>query len=127
MIKTIDRSACKTIRESIDAHLEQLDIPGVVVKLGNGSFLPGENVTFKLEVALKTADGTVLTKSASDWKAYCYRWGFKPDDLGKKFRTPAGDIVTITGCKPRSTKFPILAKNSRGTAYKYPPRALQPI
>ena len=44
----------------------------------------------------------------------------KKDDLGKTF-DHMGDTYVITGCKPRSTKYPILAEHiySKKT-YKFP-------
>jgi hypothetical protein len=65
-------------------------------------------------------DGTPTSKIGEDFKLYCHRYNLTPDDLGKEFSICA-DTYIIEGCKPRSSKYPILGKNVKtGKVYKFP-------
>ena len=84
---------------------------GVRITIGNGRY-SDSNAHLKLEIADVTADGTVLTKEAEDFKAYAWRYAMEPSDLGREFRHD-NEVYEIIGLKPRSKKYPILGRNSR--------------
>jgi hypothetical protein len=75
--------------------------------------------TTKLTATASASDGSSRTKEAVDFETHAMSFGLKPSDLGHKF-THGGDEFTITGLKPRSSKYPILAKNRMGKTFKFP-------
>ena len=114
------RQMSKEIQSVLDKHLS---LDGIKVKLGAGSF-NDVFVTFKLECATINADGTVNSKLVDDFKFYCSRYGLKPDDIGKEFATN-GDTYIIEGCKPKSSKYPIIGKRSDGKSFKFSPEQVK--
>lgn len=70
----------------------------------------GGNVEMKINCSEIKADGSVETKEAADFKLYAPIYGLSADDLKKEI-VYAGKKYEIVGAKPRSHKFPILAKN----------------
>ncbi len=114
----LDRKKCSEIRDALEAHFESFDFNGVKLSLGSGRF-SDQIVTFKLDCAMPNKDGTATSPTIEDFKRYCHRYNLTADDLGKEFSNGA-DTFTIEGCKPRSTKYPILGKNVRtGKVYKF--------
>jgi hypothetical protein len=64
-------------------------------------------------------DGGELTAAGKDFINYASMYGLEPSDLGKEFKS-RGKTYRITGFKPRSHKYPILAVNVRtGKAFKF--------
>ena len=115
----LDRKKCGEIRDALAAHFESFDFEGVNLSLGSARF-SDKVVTFKLECAMPNEDGTATSKIGEDFKLYCHRYNLTPDDFGKEFSNGV-DTFTIEGCKPRSSKYPILGKNVRtGKVYKFP-------
>jgi hypothetical protein len=54
-----------------------------------------------------------------DWKEWCGAYGFKESDLGKQFESN-GRTFAITGIKPKSRKYAIIADDVRtGGSYKF--------
>lgn len=53
-----------------------------------------------------------------EWNFNCRRYGFEKDDLGKMFYI-SNEGYEIIGLKTRNRKYPILAKNSKGTIFKF--------
>lgn len=77
-------------------------------------------VMFQLLVTEKDEDGNALSAMAKDFQNMAPLFGLEPDDLGKEF-TRAGKTFRITGLKPRSRKYPVLAENVKtGKTYKFP-------
>jgi len=128
MITQIDRSVCRLLRERLDISLKALaEELGVEIEAGNASF-NGSNATFKLKISTKNNDGTVNSKEAEDFKMYAFRWGLKPEDLNKEVIIN-GETYRISGAKPRSSKYPILAEqltgSRAGTTFKFTPFRIQ--
>ncbi len=93
------------------------DTHGIVLKLGSGTFTPG-HATFKLEISTVGESGEVNTKEADDFKRCAHLYGLKPEHLGQTFFQGGREFVVV-GCKPRSSSYPILAKNAiNGKTYK---------
>jgi hypothetical protein len=121
MIKTIDRMACRVIRDEVDTALKAIgDRHGIVVKsLGGGTFSP-ERFTFKVEAAVVGEGGEVLSKEADEFRTCANMYGMKGEDLGKVF-TVHGTDYRIRGMKMRSFKFPIMAERvSDKRGFKFP-------
>jgi hypothetical protein len=65
-------------------------------------------------------NGEVIEKIATDFRAMALLYGLQPDDLGKVFKTWDGAQYKITGLKPSSRKYPILAqKVGTNKTYKF--------
>jgi len=118
-ITSIDREACRHIRQLLDALMPQLEAStGLKIKVGSARFTP-ENVTFKLEMATVAKDGTVESKEARAFKLHAKSYHLDPEDFGKTFES-RGHKYTICGLASRSYKFPILAKRNDGKVFKFP-------
>lgn len=119
-ITVIERSTCQMLRPELEAALQSVATKyGVSISLGSASFSP-DNVTFKLIVAVKSASGDAMTKEASDFKMFCNMYGMKPSDLHREF-TYGGNRYKLLGCKPRSSRFPIIAlKLATNQRFKLP-------
>ena len=111
------RQKAKDLRELIQNALNGVAGPaGVDIRVGNCRF--GTDATFQVIVSEVAADGTVKTREADDFRMLASSYGLEPEDLGRSFRSN-GDRYTIAGLKPRSRKYPILAKRGDGKIYKF--------
>ncbi len=100
---------------------------GLVVTVGNASFIPGVggSATFKVELATKTADGVVNTKEMIAFQQHATLFGLKPEHLGTQF-TWQSSRFQLAGLAPRSAKYPLLAtKLADGKMYKLPLAAVE--
>lgn len=70
----------------------------------------GISAELDLTFTTKSSDGGSIDLNAEEFKRYAKKFGFSPDDLGKKFFL-SGDIYQITGMTKTKSKYPILAKN----------------
>lgn len=115
---TIDRALARTLSSEIEAAVASIgESYGVKIATGNGRFSP-TNLTLKLNISTIGKDGAVNTKEADDFRRYAMRWGLEKTDLGASFRRE-GIEYTITGAKPRSKKYPILATRPDGRTFKF--------
>lgn len=120
-MKLNDRQALQLLRTRINAALAGLGTElDVTFDAANCSFDPlGNTCTYKLNVAVKRADGTVVTKEAEDFKRFAALEGLQPSDLGRRFASNGGQFE-VCGYAPRSYKRPILAKDVRtGRIFKF--------
>lgn len=114
----IDKTGIRLLRGQIETALAELGVKhNLAISVGSATFLPGKNVTFKLECAAIDADGEVATAEAEAFKSYAALFGLKADDLGRSF-VSQGKQWKIVGCAPRSRKFPILCEDSNGKVFK---------
>jgi hypothetical protein len=91
---------------------------GLEIKIGNTRF-SGSNASSKFEMMTISESGDVITKEAIDFNRYKNYKGIEAN-LGDSFQYQ-GNTYTIIGYKPRSNKYPILAKCSEdGKTYKLP-------
>ena len=118
-IKEFNRHVCRELSKEIEGKLKPLaNKYGLHIKIGGGSFIP-ENYTVKLEIATIARNGEVQTKESRDFKALAQFHGLKTTDLGRVF-IYAGNRYEITGMRPKSRKYPIMARNvSTRKAYKF--------
>jgi len=124
----MDRQKAKNLRVALQSILDEakdkIEALGVSATLGNASY-SDSNCTFKLELADVGADGVAQTKEISDFQNNAVFYDLKADDLGKEFYSN-GSRFKITGCKPRSRKYPILGANTRtGKIYKFTPLSVK--
>lgn len=113
------------LREEIDMHLKPLaDQFNLTIKAGGAKFESnGEYCDFKLTLTRQGKPGEIVGKAAADFKSCADALGLKPTDLGREF-TDSDQQYRITGAKPGSVKYPILAVRLEhgvdGKTYKLP-------
>lgn len=122
--ENVDAATCRLVRDLLDTHLAAInEDTNLCVTVGTMSYDPyRQRFGAKLDISIRDADGTAVSKEAADFKSYAeagYWDGITADDLGKTITMHDGGKATIVGAKPRSRKYPILAKNANGTVYKY--------
>jgi hypothetical protein len=116
-ITQIDRNAIRTINAEALPALEEIAKQfGLTLKQEGGRFDPTAGTfTMKVTFVCQTADGI-----PADWSRYAPTFGLAVEDFGKTFRDFSGKPFTVCGIKPRSSKYPVLAKNGAGKVYKFP-------
>ncbi|MGA2067061.1 MAG: hypothetical protein ABSG86_18935 [Thermoguttaceae bacterium] len=113
---SFDRARCREIHDILDQALRPVgERLGMIVRLGSARFT-ADNICFKLDVFENARTGS---PEAADFPFYCIRYGLEPEDLGKTF-TWGGKQYELIGCKPRSTRFPLLGRNLEGKVFKFP-------
>jgi len=120
-ITTIDKDACRLIRNTLDQALAPVAAQlGVSLKAGHISYaLDGKTANVKLEVATLGTDGLAVDKDAEYFKKNAQWMGMKPEDLGRKFKHWDGKEYELIGYNPRAATFPFLCRYLRtGTVYK---------
>lgn len=123
----MDRATLKAIRQAIE-EVDLSEIEGqfdIDIRLGDAKFSPYDGTaTFKLEIS-SVVDGEVKTQEAVDFERYATSEGLEPSDLGKTVLLH-GEEHELIGYKPRSRKYPFLAKRKRdGKVYKYTATAVR--
>jgi len=117
-VTSFNRQNIRQINSELEAVIKQVaEKYGLEVKLGNTRFT-GDNFTTKVQVATVAEGGITMSKEATDFNRYKTILGINMD-LGQEFQR-SGKTFTIVGLKPRSKKYPILAKCSDGKTYKLP-------
>ena len=119
MIERFDRPQVRETRQDLQTALDALaDEHDIVIEVDGGRF-NATSVTYKVSCMVKD-EGAAVRPEAEDFKRYAVGWGLSPDDLGREFES-RGTIYVITGAKPRSTRYPILAdRKGDGKSYKFP-------
>lgn len=116
-IKQFDKANLKAMRGKIQAALNDvLKEFGVAAELGNITFGAADART---KLTLTIPGSAALPAKQDEWNLHCRRYGLLPEHFGRTFRHKTLEY-TIQGIFPRSTKAPVLAVNSNGTAYKFP-------
>lgn len=118
-INSLDRTAVRRINEDIQSALDAVAKRyGVQIKVGNSRF-SNTNCTTKIDISTVNEGGTVMTKEATDFNRFAASFGITKK-LGDTFEFRY-DTYEIVGLKPRSSKYPVLAKNlSNGKTFKFP-------
>ena len=120
---SLTRADVRALRDRLEAALAGFG-DDVQVTVGSATYSPN-NATFKVELAAVGEDGEAVTKEAEDFQRYCRIYGLRPEDLNREFEY-GGTRYKLIGCKPRSTKFPLLAENvGSGKVYKLPAAVVQ--
>lgn len=117
-IKQFNRDNLQIIRPEIEKALKGLsDALGIEIALGSGRFSP-TNATFKLELSVKDASGTVINKERSAFIEVADLIGMKAEWIDKTFSF-GGVTYKIEGYKSKSRKAPIIASNPQGKPFKF--------
>ena len=112
-ISKITPSVAKSIDEDITAAVKSVEKKwGVNISVGGGTY-DSDSFTSKVKVSLEGVD-----TGKKEWDRFCFRFGLKPEQYGQTFSS-RGETFTVSGIAPKGKKYPILAKNARGTTYKF--------
>lgn len=114
----MDKAKVKALREQlqevIDTHLPEV-VGGVSVKVGNAVFDPAlGRVTFKVEVVEGNADDV----AKKEWERYAPMYELPVEAFGKTIKYDGLRSFTLSGFSPKSSRFPVLARNQAGKVFK---------
>lgn len=104
------------INKTLEATLKQY---GLTAKIGNIRY--GGN---DFRTTLTVSTGTQDDAAEREFAKHAYKFGLPVDLFGKTFKHQ-GEEFTITGIKPKSRKYPVVATNKRGTSYKFTAMSVQ--
>lgn len=111
---TFNRNNVEIFRESIASALNEVaERHGISVELGAIRFTEGK-FTSKITAL---ASGNPEEERQVDFNRYCSNFGIKPDAFHDRF-IAQGTWYTVCGIKPRSRKYPIIARQE-GTDKQY--------
>lgn len=118
-IQSFDKPTLNILRAKLAAALKEVaDSTGLKIEVGSCRF--NSNIaSFKLEVATVGQNGQVNSREAEAFKREAHFFGLQPTDLGRSFRS-GGHTYKITGLKPNSPRFPVLATRMDGKGFKFP-------
>lgn len=115
--KNLNKQQFDQLRHDITKELAQLgEKYGVVFRAGNIQYLDG-SATIKVEASCLNSSGEVRNKEAEDFKSIAPMYGFKPEDLGRKFHSD-NKIMEIAGWLRSNRTKQILLKDQNGKQYK---------
>jgi hypothetical protein len=111
----IDKAAAKILsQEAITALQEVADRHGLKVEARGGKYDPTTG-TYSPKITFSLPDA-----ERKEFALYAPMFDMTEDDFGKSF-TIRNKTYTICGIAPRSTTYPILAKDASGKVFKVPP------
>lgn len=112
-IKELDTPTIKYIKKRLETAVKPLgEEMGVAIDLGSCTFYTN-NCRFQLKVSVLDPDGKAITEEREAFRNNAKLFGLEPDDLGKEF-TFRGQLYTICGLKPKSRKYPVIARSDTG-------------
>ena len=115
-----DNDSLNEIRDVLEAKLAEVEKEyGISIDLG-GMRYSADKFTTRMTVNVGSADDA----AKREWDQNCWRFGLKAEDFGRTF-IDRGTRFTVTGCAPRSRKYPVLATNDNGTTYKFKASAVK--
>jgi hypothetical protein len=118
-IQQMDRKTVQLLSDAITQALQPLAAQyGVKIDRGSASY-NDQNFTLKVSVAVIGEGGVAVSKEVTDFKRYAEFKGLKADDLGRTVSI-SGKPYTIAGYLVRSTRNPILVKDSKGKSWRMP-------
>jgi hypothetical protein len=118
-VKYITKEFIKDFRTQLDYALKELgEKEGIKLTAGRCSY-SDTYFSIKVEGAIEAEKGVATTKDQIAFKENAELYGLSPDDLFKTFSTN-GKTYEVWGLKPRSKKYPILAKEvGTNNVYKF--------
>lgn len=117
-ITSFNSGNVRIISESVEEALELVsEALGIQFKV-TGCRYGTHDATMKIEMATVGDDGVAQHKEVAAFNHYAARYGLTPEDFGATF-TSKSHLYEICGLKPRSKKYPILAKRMDGKTFKF--------
>jgi hypothetical protein len=117
-ITKLDRPTVKHITKRLETAVKPLaEELGVVIDIGSCTFNTS-NCRFQLRASVLDCDGKAITEESESFKSNAKLFGFEPDDLGKEFAF-RGQSYNICGLKPKSRKYPVIARSDNAKDYKF--------
>ena len=117
-IKQFDKSTVQYITKRLQAVLTPLAKElGVMIDFGSCKFQTN-NCRIQLKIAVLNPDGEPVTEEADAFRRSATLFGFETADLGAEF-TVQGQAFTICGLRPKSRKYPVIARSGNGKDYKF--------
>ena len=109
---TLNKSTLKNIQTDIIAALAQIEKKYGIQVSNNGGSFTDTSATLKLNIAVKTQTGEVISMEAADFNRYAKeaRFGFKLGDTFLDGKTK----YTIAGYRPRAREYKFVIKSSTG-------------
>jgi hypothetical protein len=123
-ITSFNRSNLQELRAKLDQVLGEVGSEfGVAISVGSMSFSPLETTTRLTMTAIgdNAQNGEIPAdaKARIEFENYAKMFDLKPDDFGKEF-VSRYDTFVVSGIKPRSSKYPVLATNKvTGKVFKF--------
>ena len=118
VIRQLDKSTVTYIRKRLEVAVKPLAKElGVVIDLGHCTFQTS-NCRFQLKIAVLDSEGKAITEEADSFGSNAKLFGFEPSDLDREF-VFQGQTYTICGFKPKSRKYPVIARSGNGKDYKF--------
>ena len=122
----ITRETLGNFRISFIAAMETLEVDyGIKVELGQINYSPS-NATASVQISSIDGDGVVNTRQREDYLMHCSFLGLNKDWIDKEF-AHNGSIFKITGLKPKSRKYPVMAERTDGKTFKFPTDLIIPL
>ena len=115
-ISQLDRQTLQIVSIKMDQALAALEEIGIHARTGHISY-QDQNATVKVEISVMGENGEVVTKEQTDYDLYREMRGLP--ERGTQF-TSRGTLYTITGFRPRSRKYPVMATRMDGKTFKFP-------
>jgi hypothetical protein len=116
MIAKLDKVVLKVIRSELDAAIATVASKhGIALRIGSARF-DESSATFKLEVAVKRVDGTVISRERADFTRYADMYNLDPAWLDGIFQLN-GQTFKITGLAVKRRKRPVNASDPTGKGY----------
>jgi hypothetical protein len=109
MITNIDRNTVRLLRQEILDALKPLESKHGVSFSGDNARFGSTYVSFKIQAAITSSDGTVASKERTNFKELGSFYGLKPEWLDKDF-TYHDRHYTIMGLNSRRSKNPVIVK-----------------
>lgn len=114
-LTNLKANECQLLRPEIDEALKKVaDYYGLVHKTGRMTFVrDGSNITMKIEFAVPSAGGDVMTREATTFKSNATLLGFLPTDLFLPFPWRNRQLKII-GYNGRKRTAPLLCQYTDG-------------
>ncbi|KJG37654.1 hypothetical protein UA32_11855 [Photobacterium angustum] len=107
-VNIITKSKLELVRNKLTQALEGVDIEGLNIEIGSCRY-SDHSATLKLELSTLSDSGEIFTKERTSLNEVSEMIGIK---YGDEFIS-SGESYKVTGYKPRSRKYPIVAMNQQ--------------
>jgi hypothetical protein len=115
----IDRRKLEAIANDIHMAIEQVGLKhGVVLRRGRGKFSNGPTGSLVIDIAARSADGTVMTRERKEYLDWGRMYDLKPEWLDRSF-IDHGTAYTIVGLDGKRRKYPVVCQSGRDRTFNF--------